>query len=69
MAMATLSDFTAQFERIRPRLFGIAYRMLGSIEDGEDMVQEAVRRDGGSGSDIGTVRLQWLSADYPDFDD
>ena len=44
MAMATLSDFTAQFERIRPRLFGIAYRMLGTIEDGEDMVQETFLR-------------------------
>ncbi len=31
----------AAFERWRPLLFGIAYRMLGSAADAEDMVQEA----------------------------
>jgi RNA polymerase sigma-70 factor (ECF subfamily) len=31
-------------ERFRPRLFGIAYRMLGSYEDAEDAVQEAFLR-------------------------
>jgi RNA polymerase sigma-70 factor, ECF subfamily len=30
-----------QFEQIRPRLFGIAYRMLGSVADAEDVVQDA----------------------------
>jgi RNA polymerase sigma-70 factor, ECF subfamily len=29
------------FERHRARLFGIAYRMLGSVEDAEDVVQES----------------------------
>ena len=33
-----------QFERHRPRLFGIAYRMLGSVEDAEDVVQESFLR-------------------------
>jgi RNA polymerase sigma-70 factor, ECF subfamily len=37
-------DRMALFERLRPRLFGIAYRMLGSIEDGEDLVQESFLR-------------------------
>jgi RNA polymerase sigma-70 factor (ECF subfamily) len=32
---------TAAFEEWRPLLFGIAYRMLGSAADAEDMVQEA----------------------------
>ncbi len=35
------SDHTEVFERQRPRLFGIAYRMLGSVEDAEDVVQSA----------------------------
>ncbi len=28
------------FERCRPKLFGIAYRMLGSVSEAEDLVQE-----------------------------
>jgi RNA polymerase sigma-70 factor (ECF subfamily) len=32
------------FERHRARLFGIAYRMLGSVEDAEDVLQEAYLR-------------------------
>jgi RNA polymerase sigma-70 factor, ECF subfamily len=31
----------AAFEECRPLLFGIAYRMLGSVADAEDIVQEA----------------------------
>ncbi len=42
--MAALVDQTALFERLRPRLFGIAYRMLGTIEDGEDLVQDTFLR-------------------------
>ena len=34
------SDPTAVFERLRPRLFGLAYRMTGSIADSEDVLQE-----------------------------
>ncbi len=33
-----------EFERHRDRLFGIAYRMLGSVTDAEDVVQEAFLR-------------------------
>ena len=32
---------TALFERERPRLKGLAYRMLGSVADAEDVVQDA----------------------------
>jgi RNA polymerase sigma-70 factor, ECF subfamily len=32
------------FEALRPRLFGIAYRMLGAVADAEDVVQEAFLR-------------------------
>jgi RNA polymerase sigma-70 factor (ECF subfamily) len=33
-------DGTADFERHRRRLFGLAYRMLGSVGDAEDAVQD-----------------------------
>jgi RNA polymerase sigma-70 factor (ECF subfamily) len=35
------SDRLSTFEQHRPRLFGIAYRMLGSVADAEDVVQES----------------------------
>ena len=35
---------TEQFEQFRPKLFGIAYRMLGSVMEAEDMVQETFLR-------------------------
>ena len=37
----TLGDAVAAFERVRRQLFGIAYRMLGSATEAEDIVQEA----------------------------
>jgi RNA polymerase sigma-70 factor (ECF subfamily) len=36
-----LTAMTATFEEHRGRLFGIAYRMLGSVADAEDVVQDA----------------------------
>ena len=40
-----MPDQTADFfESLRPRLFGIAYRMLGIVADAEDVVQEAFLR-------------------------
>jgi RNA polymerase sigma factor (sigma-70 family) len=36
-----LEEAAAVFMSVRPRLFGIAYRMLGSVAEAEDLVQEA----------------------------
>jgi len=36
-----MTDPTATFNRLRPRLQGIAYRMLGSVAEAEDVVQDA----------------------------
>lgn len=38
--MAEVSGL-ASFESVRPRLFGIAYRMMGTVSEAEDLVQEA----------------------------
>ena len=43
------ADAAASFDPLRSRLIRIAYRMLGSVADAEDVVQEAF--------------LRWLSAD------
>jgi RNA polymerase sigma-70 factor (TIGR02957 family) len=42
-------DLLAEFLKVRPRLFGIAYRMLGSAAEAEDIVQD--------------VWLRWQAAD------
>jgi RNA polymerase sigma-70 factor (ECF subfamily) len=39
--MTATAPLLEEFEALRPRLFGIAYRMLGSRSDAEDVVQEA----------------------------
>jgi RNA polymerase sigma-70 factor (TIGR02957 family) len=38
---ANLDDALTAFQAVRGRLFGIAYRMLGSASEAEDIVQEA----------------------------
>jgi RNA polymerase sigma-70 factor, ECF subfamily len=44
MANAGSEDAAANFEPLRPKLMRVAYRMLGSVADAEDMVQEAFIR-------------------------
>jgi len=40
-AWTDLSEAEAVFTRVRPRLFGVAYRMTGTVAEAEDAVQEA----------------------------
>jgi RNA polymerase sigma-70 factor (ECF subfamily) len=40
----TAMETTEDLETLRPRLFGLAYRMLGSRQEAEDAVQEAFLR-------------------------
>lgn len=43
--MAMDTTFLADdLDRLRPRLFGIAYGMLGDVQDAEDAVQDAFLR-------------------------
>ena len=43
-ARTTSGDAAAEFEPLRPMLLRVAYRMLGSVADAEDAVQEAFLR-------------------------
>ena len=36
-----MDDLAQRFEQQRPRLSGVAYRMLGSLSEADDAVQEA----------------------------
>lgn len=60
MAVAKSEDKVDMFERLRGRLFGIAYRMLGTRDDAEDMVQDAyIRWHNADPADIETPEA-WL---------
>src|SRR5881397_3441491 len=46
-------------EELRPLLFSIAYRMVGTVGDAEDLVQEAflrLHREERAGADIGSAK-------------
>jgi RNA polymerase sigma-70 factor (ECF subfamily) len=44
MTRATHEDAAGSFDPLRPKLMRVAYRMLGSVADAEDVVQEAFIR-------------------------
>ena len=48
-AISSQGDAAQSFDRLRPKLIRVAYRMLGSVADAEDMVQEAF--------------IRWMNAD------
>ncbi len=54
MAGSMREDAAASFDPLRPKLMRIAYRMLGSVADAEDVLQEAFIR--WMGSDRSEVR-------------
>jgi RNA polymerase sigma factor (sigma-70 family) len=55
------ASLTARFEAARPQLGAIAYRMLGSIDDAQDAVQEAWLRLSGSSADAIANLDAWLT--------
>jgi len=56
-----MTESVATFEQQRPRLFGLAYRMLGSAHDAEDILQDAWLR--WAGVDQGSIESPsaWLT--------
>jgi RNA polymerase sigma-70 factor (ECF subfamily) len=54
-------SYAEQFQRQRPQLVGLAYRMLGSMAEAEDAVQEAWLRLSGSDADSVTNLGGWLT--------
>jgi RNA polymerase sigma factor (sigma-70 family) len=50
-----------EFEAHRPRLFGLAYRLLGSAVDAEDVVQDAYLRWQGADRPAITAPYPWLA--------
>lgn len=51
---------TQAFDRLRPRLMGIAYRMLGSVAEAEDVVQDAWLRWHEAATDALQSAEAWL---------
>jgi RNA polymerase sigma factor (sigma-70 family) len=54
------ADLTARFEAARPRLRAVAYRMLGSVDDADDAVQEAWLRLSRNTGDLDNIDA-WLT--------
>ena len=57
------------YEELRPEAFGIAYRMLGSVAEAEDVVQEAflrLHRELEGGARIESPRPTWSRLTHRD---
>lgn len=59
LALAMIDSVHA-FERHRPRLYGIAYRMLGAVAEAEDVVQDAWLRWQGADRSVIENDEAWL---------
>ena len=59
--MTVTPALTARFEAARPRLGALAYRMLGSVDDAQDAVQDAWLRLSGSEGGAITNLDAWLT--------
>jgi RNA polymerase sigma-70 factor (ECF subfamily) len=55
-----MDDATREFNRLRPRLQGIAYRMLGSVAEAEDIVQDVWLRWNASAREAIENAEAWL---------
>ena len=55
-----MDDATREFDRLRPRLLGIAYRMLGSVAEAEDIVQDVWLRWHGATREAIESAEAWL---------
>ncbi len=56
-----MNDSAGVFEEQRPRLFGLAYRLLGSASDAEDAVQDAFLRWNAADQDSVVAPSAWLT--------
>ena len=59
--MAVMGDRDSVFEAQRPRLLGLTYRMLGSLTDADDVLQEAWLRWQGADVDEIVEPAAWLT--------
>ncbi|MGB3317818.1 MAG: sigma factor, partial [Sphingopyxis granuli] len=60
IAGAAAADAAASFDPLRPLLTRVAYRMLGSVADAEDVVQDAFLRWLGTDRAAVEVPAAWL---------
>lgn len=56
-----MTGSVGEFERHRPRLRGLAYRMLGSVADADDVLQDAYLRWHGTDETVICEPLAWLT--------
>ena len=61
MTPARMTPASITFEDERSRLFGLAYRMLGSVADAEDVVQDAYLRWAGTDQTVVREPAAWLT--------